>query len=77
MIYYLGLPGRERRFSGSKSAGKSGLSVKTLKPGQDVEELLADALVSKFSMFSLRLIHVHLFCNFYYFVCFEDKVRLL
>ncbi|XP_053408715.1 CLIP-associating protein 1-like isoform X9 [Mercenaria mercenaria] len=39
-----GLPGRERRFSGSKSAGKSGLTVKTLKPGQDVEELLADAL---------------------------------
>lgn len=32
--------------SGSKASGKSVASVKTLKPGQDVEEMLADALVS-------------------------------
>ncbi|KAL4229385.1 CLIP-associating protein 1 [Mactra antiquata] len=39
-----GLPGRERRMSGSKASGKPISSVRTLKPGQDVEELLADAL---------------------------------
>jgi len=46
-----GLPGRERRTSGTK--------VRTLKPGQDVEELVANALVSTITLSHKRLLSVY------------------
>jgi len=44
-------PGRERRASGSKSGSVSGTkTIRTLKPGQDVEDLLEVALVTTLAL---------------------------